>query len=877
MPSPLTPESTTFTIDALGRYICNGLDEARQSVSNGGRPFDVIVVGGGSFGAVVAERVLFADATRSHRVLVLEAGPFAIPEHVQNLPTMADPPVWGNAWHTFLVGGFRGLAYCVGGRSIFWGGWSPQLLDAQNDTEMRRDRWPNALVTDLTKLPNGYFKDASAQIGVDETNDFLYGPLQNALRQQIFDAITSGNVRNAMDPSALPDHPAVRFSAQPPSDNDLVNWLGLPLGGPVPKRQLLLDLLKLEAPLAVQSQTDPGQFPFNKFSTVPLLTAAARTAGVESDFDDSRKRLMIVPNCHVTALTTVNEGGTLRVTGVQVSGQPEIPVGRDAVVVLALGTIENARLALISFGQSGVPSAAQMGKNLMAHMRSNLTIRVRRDSLTSLPANIPALQVGALFVKGKAIIGGRPRYFHLQITASGLGPTGTNSEAELFRKVPDLEHVVAMREADDSHVVVTIRGIGEMEPDNPESAVYLSTTQQDFGQPKAFVALADPRDVPPAAASQQTKNDHDFWEAMDTAIDDVAIAVAGGKELTILIPPQGEVTETVKLPAGATANDVAAAFSHRARRDGMGTTHHEAGTLRMGTVTNDVGRFNDVANAYVAGPALFPTVGSPNPMLTGVAVARRTADHLLSTLPHPVAPALPSTSGATRKYLFDGTSKTFDRWRRIGGGTTFTLIDGQIVTLGQGDFSLLYYTPETFENFVLRLKFMVSNVNDNSGVFVRFRDPLLRPTPDILTRDTFQNIPANKAWIAVYSGFEVQIDDQARGDSRIGEANGLNKNRTGAIYKISAGDGAEPKTQEYVRGPILQPWQWYQYEIAVQHNEYTVKLAPERGTLVQTTRFKNLDAGRGIPPTQDPTYGYIGWQSYSGSRVAFREISIETQ
>src|SRR2546422_9740122 len=84
MPTPRNPESTTFTIDALGRYICNGLDEVRQSVSNGGRPFDVIVIGGGSFGAIVAERVLFADATRSHRVLILEADccspPLRLPE-----------------------------------------------------------------------------------------------------------------------------------------------------------------------------------------------------------------------------------------------------------------------------------------------------------------------------------------------------------------------------------------------------------------------------------------------------------------------------------------------------------------------------------------------------------------------------------------------------------------------------------------------------------------------------------------------------------------------------------------------------------------------------------------------------------------------------
>ena len=71
----------------------------------------------------------------------------------------------------------------------------------------------------------------------------------------------------------------------------------------------------------------------------------------------------------------------------------------------------------------------------------------------------------------------------------------------------------------------------------------------------------------------------------------------------------------------------------RDRRDDLGTTHHDAGTMRMGdnvadAVTNDFGRIHDTTNCYVAGPALFPTVGSPNPMLTGVALGRRTGDLL---------------------------------------------------------------------------------------------------------------------------------------------------------------------------------------------------------------------------------------------------------
>lgn len=45
-------------------------------------------------------------------------------------------------------------------------------------------------------------------------------------------------------------------------------------------------------------------------------------------------------------------------------------------------------------------------------------------------------------------------------------------------------------------------------------------------------------------------------------------------------------------------------------------------------VTDVFGRFHETPNAYVAGPALFPQAGSPNPMLTGVALARRTAEFL---------------------------------------------------------------------------------------------------------------------------------------------------------------------------------------------------------------------------------------------------------
>src|SRR6267143_1127153 len=62
---------TDFALDALGRYVCNTVDEAlansdpvyraaAQLPPRGDmRPFDFLVIGGGTFGAAVAEQLWF--------------------------------------------------------------------------------------------------------------------------------------------------------------------------------------------------------------------------------------------------------------------------------------------------------------------------------------------------------------------------------------------------------------------------------------------------------------------------------------------------------------------------------------------------------------------------------------------------------------------------------------------------------------------------------------------------------------------------------------------------------------------------------------------------------------------------------------------------
>ena len=191
MASPLTTEKTTFTQDVLGRYTCNTLQEALASTDTttrpDARPFDVIVIGGGSFGGIFAQHLFARDTTHRHRTLVLEAGKHLVPEHVQNLPqiglgvanatSIADlraagqdgkprAEVWGLPWHSATK--FPGLAYCLGGRSLYFGGWSPQLLDS----ELPADKWPAATVA---ALKNTYFAQAARQIGTSETNDFISG------------------------------------------------------------------------------------------------------------------------------------------------------------------------------------------------------------------------------------------------------------------------------------------------------------------------------------------------------------------------------------------------------------------------------------------------------------------------------------------------------------------------------------------------------------------------------------------------------------------------------------------------------------------------------------------------------------------------------
>src|SRR3954462_14346434 len=360
-------ERTSFTKDVEGRYLCNDVSEVNAWTSAGGRPFDVIVVGGGAFGAAIAEHVWYRQKQVGGglRTLVIEAGLFSLPEHVQNtgIQGMTDPSapfflnenapqpepprneVWGIPWKSSIP--FKGLAYTVGGRSLYWGGWSPRLLDEEMAT------WPATTVADLKSR---YFDESSRQIGVDETNDFIFGELHRVLRRQLFGAV--GSVKDVMPLPSLPPSPVLKPGADP------LELLGLTSPDGLSPSDLT-DMLKLEAPLAVQARPPhAGFFPLNKFSTVPLMMKAARTASLDG-VTDGRKDFMVLPDTHVLTLSKERTAaGNWRITGVDTS-RGRIDLAPGCIVVMALGTIESARLALASFDGTGLATLPLIGKNLI--------------------------------------------------------------------------------------------------------------------------------------------------------------------------------------------------------------------------------------------------------------------------------------------------------------------------------------------------------------------------------------------------------------------------------------------------------------------------------------------------------------------------------
>ena len=178
------------------------------------------------------------------------------------------------------------------------------------------------------------------------------------------------------------------------------------------------------------------------------------------------------------------------------------------------------------------------------------------------------------------------------------------------------------------------------------------------------------------------------------------------------------------------------------------------------------------------------------------------------------------------KTILDGTS--LHGWKMSGPGR-FVLENR--MAMSEGGMGLLWYTKKRFRDFILRVNWKASRREDNSGVFIRFADPDDDP------------------WIAVNTGYEVQICDAEEPQD-----GGNATHRTGAIY-----DFAAPSTTA-TSFTSNEPGKWNTFEIHAIGQNYAVILNNKR--ITQFTGNRQLE-------------GYIGLQNHDArSRVRFGKISI---
>ena len=947
VPLPLPDiQRTTFSVDGLGRFTCNTWDEI-LAAQDGGQ-FDVIVVGSGMYGAYTAAKLFehgrrMADDRDAPRILVLESGPFLITEHIQNLTRRSTD--LASLVNEDLVGPGQtnGVAFvkhsrCLGGKSLFWGGWAPRYQpdDLQKLDEAGDRMWPEEVEDYLLQAGwQGGYEYSEQETGTYPVQDFINGPLYDALKSRAEDVITGNQV------------PSLKAASAPP--------------------------------IAVQGEgPGSGLFSFDKYSSLPLLLDSVREDSEVSGGANSSRRLFVLPYAEVLRLQTANGRIHQVVVALADPAEPRnkgkarvvrLNLKSSALVILAGNTINSTRLALNSFPRPEPlnQNGELMGRNLMYHVRSNFVWRIKRSAL-DLPAPDPGkIKTAALHITGATpTSGGGVGQFHFQFYAAPnmdvpmFPGASKDPERFLYQMTPNIEDIESIREAQsglgNDRVVIGIRTVGETFGDrtspiasNPNASwmnvnpfggtgddIY-SESGNELRVPRAYIHLVE------------TSDDSEVRTAMDQAASDFITALTNGTQGGSSSPgPQPAVTIEVlaQVPLNVIPDDsfhredtpsgrffigrfggqyrvfegscthegcfvdwvvADGTFNcpcHTARfaadglnisgpppaplhapdfsiqngnleitrpqgdaspvevvsggPDGIGTTYHEAGTLWMGTdftksVTDANGRFHHVTNAYCVDQSIFPTVGSANPALTGMALSRRIARSIIER--NTSVEFLGDEAGF--QTLYNGNFAT-DGWEIVPGGSPhfFDVAGEACPILGAGvdnttpALGVVWHSTRMFRDFTLRLDWKAYDMAANSGIFLRM------PQPAVLDSGFYD------------SSIEVQIDEQGYDHEHTVYGSPLHK--TGAVY------GVFPARLWAAK--VVQPRDsgkstfWNSCEITLQDASIEVWL---NGLLVSRGQFPTLlsaDAP-GVGKTKRDE-GYIGLQCHT-EVVQFRNIRIK--
>jgi choline dehydrogenase-like flavoprotein len=419
--------------------------------------FDYIVIGSGFCALGFIERIY--ERNPKARILVIERGPFFLPEHFQNLPLPFQQTLGGLS-ETFpwtlsarTVGGRyirwqHGMVPFFGGRSTLWSAWCPR------PTREEMEGWPEEVIN----AANEYFPSAERLLNVVSASEIDKGT-------------------TAPPPGVRPVYGVLQERLTRAMEENL---------GKIPSATRVM-----AAPLAVGAPRLTG-VDFDKFSTPgPMLGVLVQQR--QRALAGKGTPLRIVTDCTVSRV--LQQQG--RATALETT-RGVVNVG-DAKLILAMGTLPPTTLVLNSF-----PEVKKAGERFTAHFITAVVARVRREDY-DFASEIGELELAAIYMAG--LDRGTRGQYHIQLTALSDRDPAKNAETAA-RHMPDVVATASPEQlhTSEDYVVFVCAVLGELDYRNRDNWF----RRMDGADPTTNVLL------------QVLENDNDLsvWDTMDAGTFD---------------------------------------------------------------------------------------------------------------------------------------------------------------------------------------------------------------------------------------------------------------------------------------------------------------------------------------------------------------------
>ncbi|KAM5535009.1 hypothetical protein V8D89_011382 [Ganoderma adspersum] len=570
--------------------------------------YDVVIVGGGTAGCVLAARL---SEDPSVRVLLLEAGESSVKN-----PLAIIPSAYSKLFHTQ---------------------WDWELFTVpQNDADSQVRYWPRAKLLGGCSCMNALIFHIGAPEDYDEWVQLQKG--QPGAEQWAFKEFNNYITKLETFHSS-PEYPQVDFSLRGTSGPVQTGYFGYVSKG---TKKFIDTCAKVGLPRSSDVNTHRGTMGVTK---VTFISPDGSRVTTESAYLTSevlvRKNLKVITHAHVTRILFDKSGPTPRAVGVEFShgkGQ-KYRVKAKREVVVSSGAVHSPQILMLSgvgpaehLASHGIPVVADLpgvGSHLMDHIVIDLNYR---DKTNSSLAGIRGESFAHSLSLMKALF---------EYRVSGRGPLSTNvAEAIAFVRSDD-PALFPPSEYQEGSYEDTSSG-----PGAPDIEVFFTPTgylkhgMVSMG-PQHYFAVhgvllrptstgtirlksADPHE-PPVIDPKYLSTEHDVAVLVRTAR--LIARIANTQPLASMLDPVGKDNAMLD-HAFHELDDVAVAEAVRRKAE---TLYHPACTARMapreeGGVVDPFLRVHGIPNLRVVDTSVFPTIVSGHTAAPTIAVAEKAAD-----------------------------------------------------------------------------------------------------------------------------------------------------------------------------------------------------------------------------------------------------------